>query len=53
LIVRGTDGTETREGPYTVESVPSAGKYTLCLANGQPVKNGIEVEEKDLKAAGE
>jgi hypothetical protein len=49
LIVRGVDGTETSEGPYAVASVPSVGKYTLCLSNGQQVKNGIEINEKDLR----
>jgi len=50
-IVRGTDGAVTREGPYIVESVPSTKKYTLCLANGQQVRNGNIVEEKDLELA--
>jgi len=49
LIVRRTDGPEAREGPYKVASVPSVGKYTLCLSTGQPVKNGIEFEGKDLE----
>lgn len=52
MIVRGTNGTETREGPYKVESVPSVGKYTLCYTNGQSAKNGIEVEESDLENSG-
>ncbi|KAA6413073.1 MAG: hypothetical protein FRX48_02817 [Lasallia pustulata] len=42
-------GTEIREGPYTVSSVPTVRKYTLSLANGQPVKDGNVVEEEDLE----
>ena len=49
LIVHSTDGSDAREGPYKVASVPSVGKYTLCLPTGQPVKNGTEFEEKDLE----
>ncbi|KAI3325615.1 hypothetical protein HD806DRAFT_521143 [Xylariaceae sp. AK1471] len=30
----------TFEGPYLIATVPSAGKYTLCLENGQSAKNG-------------
>jgi hypothetical protein len=48
-IVRSTDGSEVREGPYKIASVPSVGKYTLCLLTGQPVKNGTDFEEKDLE----
>ncbi|KAI1360412.1 hypothetical protein F5Y08DRAFT_331596 [Xylaria arbuscula] len=29
-----------REGPYVIATVPSAGRYTLCLENGQPANNG-------------
>jgi hypothetical protein len=41
-------GTAVREGPYKVASVPTVGKYTLSLANGQPAKDGNVVEERDL-----
>ncbi|KAI0100315.1 hypothetical protein GGR51DRAFT_564127 [Nemania sp. FL0031] len=37
-IVEGT----TREGPYKIETVPYAGKYTLCYDNGHTAKNGAE-----------
>jgi hypothetical protein len=49
LIVRSTDGSDAREGPYKVAPVPLVGTYTLCLPTGQPVKNGTEFEEKDLE----
>ena len=49
LIVRGINGIEKSEGPYIVESVPSLRKYTLCLSNGQQVKNGIEIERERLE----
>ncbi|KAI1151404.1 hypothetical protein F4825DRAFT_462633 [Nemania diffusa] len=29
-----------REGPYVIATVPSPGRYTLCLENGQPANNG-------------
>lgn len=38
------------EGPYIVESViPTTRKYTLCFENGQPARDGAEVDEEDLK----
>jgi hypothetical protein len=30
--------------------MPSTGVYTLCLENGQSVKNGAKIEEKELAA---
>jgi hypothetical protein len=44
-------GGGSREGPYVIASVPYAKIYTLSLENGQAVKNGDEIEEKDLEAA--
>ncbi|KAI1329833.1 hypothetical protein F5Y16DRAFT_364798 [Xylariaceae sp. FL0255] len=41
----------TREGPYQIATVPSTGTYTLCLENGQPAKNGSQINETDLVAA--
>ena len=42
----------SREGDlFIIASVPSAGIYTLCLENGQAVRNGEEVEENRLEAA--
>ncbi len=34
----------TREGPYVVATA-AAGKVTLCLANGELVRNGEEIDE--------
>jgi hypothetical protein len=34
-----------------VESVPKVGLYTLCFEDGQPAKNGKEVEEDKLEVA--
>jgi len=45
------DGSGAQEGPYFVASVPSVGRYTLALADGQKAKNGDEVAEKDLTEA--
>jgi hypothetical protein len=41
----------SREGPYLVASIPSAGVYTLSFANGQEFQNGEEIEENDLEVA--
>lgn len=30
-------------------SVPKLQSYTICLANGHPVKDGDKIEEKDLR----
>ncbi|TGO15142.1 hypothetical protein BPAE_0591g00020 [Botrytis paeoniae] len=40
-----------RYGPYKIAQVASAGKYILCDNDGQEVRNGEEIEEKNLKAA--
>lgn len=40
-----------REGPYVIATVPSPGRYTLCLENGQPANNGAEVEEDSIVSA--
>ncbi|KAE9378768.1 hypothetical protein N431DRAFT_477933 [Stipitochalara longipes BDJ] len=45
------DGSGAQEGPYYIASVPSAGRYTLALADGRKAKNGDEVAEKDLTEA--
>jgi hypothetical protein len=34
-----------------VSSVPRPGVYTLSLANGQPAKDGQEIQEGDLMEA--
>ena len=39
------------QGPYRIESVPSSGRYTLCLEDGTPANDGKEVDESDLIAA--
>lgn len=44
-------GSQSREGPYLVATVVSAGVYTLCLQNYQAFKSGAEIEEKELEAA--
>ena len=44
-------GSRSLAGPYLVSSVPSTGKYVLCLGNGDKVKDGREFEEKDLSEA--
>lgn len=38
-----------RSGPYVIASV-SSGKYTLCLENGQMVRNGEEIDNNYLEA---
>ena len=40
----------SREGPYVIASVRSAGTYILSLENGQSAQNG-EVDEAQLQAA--
>ncbi|KAF2195568.1 hypothetical protein K469DRAFT_649654 [Zopfia rhizophila CBS 207.26] len=44
-------GTDIREGPYIVESVPETGKYTLMVKPGQTAKDGKIVEEQNLAQA--
>jgi hypothetical protein len=41
----------SREGPYVVASVSSAGKYTLSLESGKAIRNGEEVDLDSLEAA--
>lgn len=41
----------SREGPYIVASVPSAGRCTLSLANGDAVRDGQEVDIDYVEAA--
>lgn len=36
----------SREGPFVIATVPSAGVYTLSLENGQAVRNGDEIDEE-------
>ena len=43
----GTDRFD--EGPYLISSVTGPRKYVLCLANGEKVRNGEEIDEKDLE----
>jgi hypothetical protein len=38
----------TREGPFTVASVGN-GRYTLCDANGNSVKDGKAYDENELE----
>ena len=44
-------GSRSLAGPYLVSSVPSTGRYVLCLESGEKVKGGKEFEEKDLSGA--
>lgn len=44
-------GSRSLSGPYLISSVPSTGKYVLCLENGVKVKDGKVFEEKDLSEA--
>ncbi|KAI1104101.1 hypothetical protein F4804DRAFT_206554 [Jackrogersella minutella] len=44
-----TDG--SRKGPYLIASLPSTGKCTLSLENGDAVKNGEEIDANDVEAA--
>ncbi|WDK12644.1 hypothetical protein CGRA01v4_03924 [Colletotrichum graminicola] len=37
-----------KEGPFLIETVPAAGKYTLCTEAGVSVRKGEQFEEKDL-----
>jgi hypothetical protein len=48
VYLRNSSG--SREGPYFIASIPSAGKFTLSLENGQPILNGREVEVDYLEA---
>jgi hypothetical protein len=41
----------SREGPYLVAYIPSAGVYTLSLSDGQDAQGGDQIEENDLEAA--
>lgn len=41
-------GSVSREGPFVIATVVSAGVYTLCHRNGQTVGIGAEIEEKEL-----
>ncbi|KAK1965461.1 hypothetical protein LY78DRAFT_658290 [Colletotrichum sublineola] len=40
-----------KEGPFVIESVPAAGQYTLCTEDGQSVRKGERIVEKDLDQA--
>ena len=46
-----SSGGSREGGPFIIASVPSAGRYTLSLENGQAVRHGEEVEESRLEAA--
>lgn len=48
MYLLNADG--TREGPFIIASVPSAGRYTVSLENGEAVKNGEEVKTDCLEA---
>lgn len=41
----------SREGPYVIASLLSAGKCTLSLENGEAVKNGEEIDIDYVEAA--
>ena len=41
-------GSVSREGPFVIATVVSAGVYTLCYQNGQNFRSGAEIEEKEL-----
>jgi hypothetical protein len=41
-------GSRSLSGPYLIASVLRPGKYTLCLENGDKVKDGAEVDEEAL-----
>ncbi|KAI0545045.1 hypothetical protein F4679DRAFT_588873 [Xylaria curta] len=41
----------SREGPYLIASVPSAGRYTLSSEDGKSAKDGNELDESDLESA--
>lgn len=47
LTKPGTD----REGPYEIDDVPSAKKYTLRSDDGELVNDGEEVNEENLAEA--
>lgn len=40
----------SREGPYIVGSIPSAGKCTLCLEDGRAVKDNNEIDATYVEA---
>ncbi|PQE18223.1 hypothetical protein CJF32_00010721 [Rutstroemia sp. NJR-2017a WRK4] len=44
------DSGGSRYGPYQVAQVTSTGKYLLCDSENQWVRNGEEIEGKDLEA---
>ncbi|PMD61251.1 uncharacterized protein K444DRAFT_611505 [Hyaloscypha bicolor E] len=41
VYLLNSDG--SREGPYEIASLPSAGKCTLSSGSGQPIRNGDEI----------
>jgi hypothetical protein len=47
-VYLSTEGSRGLEGPYLIASVPTPGKYILSLENGDPAKDGVEVEENCL-----
>lgn len=49
VYIIGSNG--SLDGPYLVASVPSGGKCTLSLENGQNAKNGDVFEMARLQAA--
>ncbi|OTB18769.1 hypothetical protein K445DRAFT_19377 [Daldinia sp. EC12] len=49
VYLLNSDG--SRDGPYIVASVISAGKYTLSLDTGIPVRNGDEISGDELEEA--
>ncbi|KAL9015233.1 MAG: hypothetical protein Q9180_008891 [Flavoplaca navasiana] len=42
-------GSRSLAGPYLISSVPSKGKYVLCLENGDKVEGGTEFDESNLQ----
>lgn len=42
-------GSRGLEGPYLISSVPSTGRYVLCIEDGTKVENGKEFEENVLR----
>ncbi|KAF2495501.1 hypothetical protein BU16DRAFT_561785 [Lophium mytilinum] len=46
-----TEGRRGLEGPFLVAKVSSPGIYILCFENGNPAKDGAEIEESRLSLA--
>ncbi|KAF2258468.1 hypothetical protein CC78DRAFT_114468 [Lojkania enalia] len=42
-------GATEHEGPYKVETCAGLRQYTLCFPGGEPARDGVIIEEDDLR----